>query len=169
MNFTKEIQNCGNSTHVYTYRTMGKDLLEEILEDLDEDDRISILFLMIDKDETAEVILKLCQTQGLKNSLLKISLEKLNTFVECVKLIKNFYVLRKMRLNEIDVNIFNVNWVVKNLYTFFDSMTSADLKILKNKVIEFNENLRTENDFQLTDVLLWIKEKYISISGNNYN
>ncbi|KAL6438785.1 hypothetical protein ACFW04_004643 [Cataglyphis niger] len=166
-------------------------ILRQIEKDLDIDEKISVLFLIIEDYTNAfRDIFDLFQKARTKNSYIIIDYVKKHPLpnwedkiLEALCILNNQEVIRKLRMSFKDLDLQyvpkfrlyskNINVVVKCLYRLCESLNESEQKLLLNYIKSDNynyESLLNDTDFLELHMLYWIQIKYITISKDEkYN
>ncbi|XP_017883934.1 caspase-8-like [Ceratina calcarata] len=159
---------------------LSKEILLKLEDDLDIDEKISILFLMLNTDGYQEVFDLLQKYKKHKGRMLGEFIDKHpedweNKLLESLCIIKNKQIIRKLGLSyeELDALYLprtncsrHLNPVSKCLYLLCEQLSEDRIKLLlqfvKNDMPVYDENL-TDTDFLELHMLYWIHQNYISI------
>ncbi|XP_015438168.1 PREDICTED: caspase-8 [Dufourea novaeangliae] len=168
----------------------SKDILEAIEDDLDIDEKISVLFLMItDYTDSFQEVYHLLQrhkehkTYVLKEFINNHEENWKNKILEAICIIQNRQIIRKLGISYSDLELLylpnnrlcsrNINLVAKCLYLLCEELTEDEITLLlqyvKSDLNKYEESL---NDIRYLELhmLYWIQEKYISVySGGKAN
>ena len=161
---------------------INENILEEMQKKLDEIDRISIIFLMVDEHTDFTQVIK--DIDGEYNGFTKLN--KVNNWreklLEALVITKNIDAIRKLGYDKIWIeemkqrflpyvhnhnHTVNISRVMKSLYFLCNSLVSSEVKRLIDR---FNEQLDTpiqldeKNIWLELYILYWLKEKHITIN-----
>ncbi|XP_017753577.1 PREDICTED: caspase-8-like [Eufriesea mexicana] len=166
-----------------TTNILNKDILWKIEDDLDIDEKISILFLMTtDYEHGFKEIYDLlqkhkeCKVYILTEFINKYSENWKNKLVEAICVIQNKQILRKLGISFEYINVLYLpkyrlcsrylNLTAKCLYILCEALTIDRIKLLLQYVradlTKYDENLK-DTDYLELHMLYWMQENYISI------
>ncbi|XP_031838723.2 caspase-8 Dredd [Nomia melanderi] len=168
---------------------LKKNILKKIEDDLDIEEKISILFLMID-DYTCgfkDVYYLLEKYKEYETYILKAFIDNHennweNKLLEAICIIQNRQVIRKLGLlfDELELLYFpkirlcarHINPIAKCLYFLCENLTQNDtmllLQYVKSDFNEYEENLKDTDCLEL-HILYWLQEKHISFHKGRVN
>ncbi|XP_043263014.1 caspase-8 [Colletes gigas] len=164
-------------------KRLNKNILQKIEDDLDIDEKMSILFLIIDNYT--------CGFQQIYNLLQRFKVHRSyilaefidshpnnweNKLLEAICIIQNRQIIRKLGISYNDLELFYLpkngscsrylKRVVKCLYLLCESLTEdriqSLLRCVRNDLIEYEENLK-DTDYLELHMLYWMQRKYISV------
>ncbi|XP_032676857.1 caspase-8-like isoform X2 [Odontomachus brunneus] len=165
------------------------DILRQIEDDLDIDEKISILFLIIeDYANIFRDVFKLFEKATKENTYIitdyvKQQSEKWKDRVlEALCILNNREVIKKLRLrfSELDLQYFpkiklcskNISNIAKCLYAVCESLDEVDQKLLLKLVKSENanyEHLLDNIDYLELHMLYWMEIEYITVSNDQHN
>lgn len=168
---------------------MNINILRQIEKDLDIDEKISILFLIVEDYASAfRDIFNLFQKAKTENSYIIVDYVKKypenweDKILEALCILNNREVTRKLRIsfNDLDLQYVpkirsyskNINVVAKCLYRLCESLNENEQKLLLNYVKSDNSNyesLLDDIDYLELHMLYWMQIKYITISKGMFN
>lgn len=171
--------------HKYiTEAVINMNILRQIEKDLDIDEKISVLFLIIENYANAfRDIFYLFQKLKTENSYIIVDYVKKhpenweNKILEALCILNNREVIKKLRIsyNDLDLQYIpnirshskNVNVVAKCLYRLCEALNENEQKLLLSYVKSDNSNyesLLDDVDYLELHMLYWMQIKYITIS-----
>lgn len=174
--------NC--SRDVFWIERVNPNTLTEMIEDVDEDEIVSILFLIMNRNTDIPKCLKLLETDNALTKL--ISIKDINNWeeklLEILLLIKNIKIIKKLGLiQEIkemkrrfkcDVHDCskNLNSAMKSLYFLCENLSITKTKELikeayKHVQIQIDKDKIVPLEIH---ILQWVQSEYISIDDGNY-
>ncbi|KAJ8688264.1 hypothetical protein QAD02_024059 [Eretmocerus hayati] len=158
---------------------MNTECLEEVLAELEEDEIISLLFLMSDEDTNYATISRILCMDVEKRSK---EISKLDNWcikvLESLLIMKNFDALRKLGFSKNDIVEFksrikirnhsqSLNKVIEKLFSLCDNLTRKETEILVNEVkskLDHPMEISKNNGPLELFVLYWIHQSYITIT-----
>lgn len=164
-------------------------ILRQIEDDLDIDERISILFLIVeDYTDAFGCIFNLYQKARTKDAHILLDYVKShpndweNRVLEALSIINNREVIGRLRVSYDDLDVYyvprfnscakNVNVIAKCLYKVCESLDEHEEKLLIGRVRSENsdyEPLLDDVDYLELHMLYWMQIKYITISKGMYD
>ncbi|CAL7944811.1 unnamed protein product [Xylocopa violacea] len=172
-----------NSDDNMSTNKLSLDMLPQLEEDLDIDEKISILFLIINNyaQGFSEVYDLLQKHKDHKSYILTEFIRKYpvnwqNKLLEAICVINNRKIIKKLGILFKDLDILYLpknrscsrylNLIAKCLYLLCEAMPEDKIKLLlqcvRSDITEYNDNLR-DTDFLELHMLYWMQENYISI------
>jgi len=164
-------------------------ILRQIEKDLDIDEKISVLFLIIEDYANAfrDIFDLFQKDQKTENSYIIVDYVKKysenweDRILEALCILNNREVIRKLRTSfeELDLHYVsksklyskNINIVAKCLYKLCESLNENEQKLLLSYVKSDNSNyesLLDDIDYLELHMLYWMQIKYITISKGTY-
>ncbi|KAJ8665192.1 hypothetical protein QAD02_006854 [Eretmocerus hayati] len=166
-------------------KEMSVDCLKEVLSDLDENEVVSMIFLLWDVDVNISI-------EQILNSNVKERLHEIikiqnwqTKLVETLLITKNFNILRKLGFSKKDITELNtyfcisihnvsksLNRAVKSLYFLCDSLTQRQANTLIdtiNKKVSQPMNHNRNNRSLEIFIISWIQHSYITITQDSTN
>lgn len=160
------------------------DILKQIENDLDIDEKISILFLIIeDYTNIFKDIFNLFEKAKRKDAYIITDYVKKqpenwkNRVLEALCILNNREIIKKLRLpfGDLDLQYFpkivlcskNISIIAKCLYIICESLDEIDQKLLLNSIKSENSNyepLLDNIDYLELHMLYWMQIKYITVS-----
>lgn len=165
-------------------RKLNGEIVLKLEDDLDIDEKISILFLMLNNDGYQEVYdlvqkFKRREARMLEEFINKHPEDWEHKLMESICVIKNKQIIRKLGLSSKDLNDLylpgskcsrHLNPVAKCLYLLCEQISEDRIKLLlqyvKNDLVTYDENLNDTDPLEL-HMLYWIQQEYISIYAGN--
>lgn len=181
---------CGTSVNNEVLeQKLNKDILQKIEDDLDIDEKISILFLMISNYSLGfQEVYDLLQRYREGNSYILTKfidghpLNWKSKLLEALCIIQNRQIIRKLGIPFSYLELLylpkhrlcsrNLNSVAKSLYFLCEALTETDIKLLvqyvKNDFTEYEKNLKDTDHLEL-HILYWLQQKYILIHSGEFS
>lgn len=170
--------------HNIAKTVINLNILRQIEKDLDIDEKISVLFLIIEDYTNAfRDIFDLSQKARTKNSYIIIDYVKKypenweDKILEALCILNNQEVIRKLRISFKDLDLQyvpkfrlyskSINVVAKCLYRLCESLNESEQKLLLNYIKSDNSNYESsldDTDYLELHMLYWMQIKYITIS-----
>ena len=165
---------------------LSKEILRRIEDDLDIDEKISILFLITDNythgfQQTSDLLQKHKEHDAyiLTEFIDGHPSNWKSKLLEALSIIQNRQIIRKLGIPFNDLELLylpknrlcsrNLNVVAKCLYFLCEALTEDKTKLLlryvKSDSTEYETNLEDTDYFEL-HVLYWVQQKYISINSD---
>lgn len=180
MNLQSDAAPCKN--HSIIESKLSKNDLEKIEDNLDIEEKISILFLMRNDADAFQEIYRLFQNhEEQKTSILKTFIDNhkdnwKEKLLEALCIIQNRQIIRELGISYKDLEVSykpqikrwsrNINPVAKCLYFLCEELTQersiSFLRCVKDDFDNYTEILKDTDCLEL-HILYWIEQKYISI------
>ncbi|XP_076766902.1 caspase-8 Dredd [Xylocopa sonorina] len=162
---------------------LSLEILPQVEDDLDMDEKISILFLMVnDYAQDFSQVYDLLQNHKEHKSYIltefisKYPINWENKLLEAISVINNRKIIKKLGILFEDLNMLYLptnrscsrylNLTAKCLYLLCEAMTQDKIELLlqyvRSDIIKYNDNLG-DTDFLELHMLYWMQENYISI------
>ncbi|XP_020287783.1 caspase-8-like [Pseudomyrmex gracilis] len=187
---SRDARNIDGSVVASTVVNMN--ILKQMENDLDMDEKISILFLMMEdykNEDYISFIINLFQKSKLENNTYMIT-DFVKTYpkdwedklLEALSILNNREVIRKLGLSfenlelsyvpKVGMCVRNINVIAKCLYKVCESLSEEEqrqlLNCVKSEISNYESVLDNVNYLEL-HILYWIKIGYINITNKKYN